>query len=87
MQIIDGRFLSGKNIPRPDWFFPVGPSCVFDMKPDNIPDYLSKDFTPLEIEVHKSKRAGSIPDPDKYEYFTAKEKEKFVIYKRNSGTK
>ncbi|WP_420266601.1 glycosyltransferase family 39 protein [Candidatus Magnetominusculus dajiuhuensis] len=87
MRIIDGRFISGRDMPPPDWFFPIGPSCVFDMKPDNIPDYLSKDFTPIEIEVHKSKRAGSIPDPDKYEYFTAKEKEKFVIYRRNSGTK
>ncbi|MBF0456601.1 MAG: glycosyltransferase family 39 protein [Nitrospirae bacterium] len=87
MQIIDGRYCSTKKMPKPDWFFPAGPSCVFDMKPDNIPDDLAKDFTPIEIEVHKSKRAGSIPEPDKYEYFTTDEKEKFVIYKRKAGTK
>lgn len=86
MQVIDGRFTAGKTV-RPDWFFPIGPSCVFDMKPDSIPDYLAADFTPLEIEVHRSKRAGSIPDPDKYEYFSTGDKERFVIYKRNTGAK
>lgn len=85
MRVIDARFLTGKDDVRPDWFFPIGPSCVFDWKPDDIPDYLAKDFTPLQIEVHKSKRTGSIPDPDKYEYFTADDKENFVIYKRTSG--
>ncbi|MBF0456600.1 MAG: glycosyltransferase family 39 protein [Nitrospirae bacterium] len=87
MKIIDGRYIDTKKMPVPDWFFPAGPSCVFDLKPDNIPNDLSKDFTPIEIEVHKSKRAGGIPDPDKYEYFTTDEKEKFVIYKRKQGSK
>ncbi|MBF0319404.1 MAG: glycosyltransferase family 39 protein [Nitrospirae bacterium] len=87
MQIIDGRFTSGRAMSQADWFFPIGPSCVFDMKPDMLPDDLSKDFMPIEIEVHKSKRAGSIADPDKYEYFSPGDKEKFVIYKRIPGTK
>lgn len=86
MQVIDGRFTAGKTV-RPDWFFPIGPSCVFDMKPDSIPGDLSNDFTTLEIEVHKTKRSGSIADPDKYEYFTAADKEKFVIYKRKPEAK
>ncbi|KWT85000.1 glycosyltransferase family 39 protein [Candidatus Magnetominusculus xianensis] len=86
MQVIDGRFTYGKTV-RPDWFFPIGPSCVFDMKPDSIPEDLSNDFTPVEIEVHKTKRSGSIGDPDKYEYFTATDKEKFVIYKRKPETR
>jgi hypothetical protein len=87
MQIIDGRFVSGKTIRKPDWIFPKCVSCVMDLEPMKLPEVSLKDYNPIEIEVHSSKTGGMIPDPDRYEYFTAGDKEKFVVYKRNPGTK
>ncbi|MCG6553023.1 MAG: glycosyltransferase family 39 protein [Candidatus Magnetominusculus sp. LBB02] len=80
MQVIFGRFDTGQSMPN--WIFPRCISCVTDKEPVKIPESVLKCYNPVEIEVHNSKIAGMIPEPDRYEFFSPKEKEILTVYKR-----
>ncbi|MBF0319405.1 MAG: glycosyltransferase family 39 protein [Nitrospirae bacterium] len=82
MQIIDGRLHSEKPIQKPDWIFLKCVSCMFDIEPMELPASILNGYNRIEIEVHNTKTGGMIPDPDRYEYFSAEDKETFAIYKR-----
>lgn len=51
------------------------------MDPLQLPEGIAAHYEPISIEVHDSRRGGSAPDPDSYEYFTTQKRTQFILYK------
>jgi hypothetical protein len=84
LKIIDGRMASGKvTEPLPDWILAESASGVLSLPPIDLPEGLKSYYQPIAVEVHNSRRGGSIPEPDSYEYFTNPQKVKLIVFKRD----
>ncbi|MBF0519040.1 MAG: hypothetical protein HQK92_04890 [Nitrospirae bacterium] len=89
MEIVDARFFppnisNVKTKYLHDWILPKSASGIVKTSIDNIPDAFNSFYEKLSIEVYDSKADGSVPEPDSYEYFTAKSKTNFIIYRKKT---
>ena len=65
---------------HPDWVFPSAPSALLDRH--ELRFRPGPSYEPLSVEVPRSRRGGSRPHPDVYEFFTAEERERFELYRK-----
>ncbi|MEO5357205.1 MAG: glycosyltransferase family 39 protein [Nitrospirae bacterium YQR-1] len=88
LKVINLHKLKGQLTSNPDWIFPQSVSGMNEYvtgKKCNIAEnseFLKQNYEPVIIEVHNSWLAGSVADPDMYEYFTTAEKIPLIAYKK-----
>jgi hypothetical protein len=58
---------------------------VLANKPIQLAAETKAKYETIVIKVPDSRRGGSIPDPDIYQYITARDSAEFVLYKRRDG--
>ncbi len=83
LRIIDGRFSDGKlPNPLPEWILSESATGVISMLPIELPKALIPRYETIKLLVPDSRRGGSVPDPDSYEYFTAQTRVGFTLYRK-----
>jgi 4-amino-4-deoxy-L-arabinose transferase-like glycosyltransferase len=84
--VIDGQLMIPPPGKLPDWILPSPASGLVARPPVALPDYLKSHYRLITIPVHDSVPGGSMPEPDYYEYKTAKTFVPFFIYQLNEPT-
>jgi len=79
MRVFDARLR--KPPADPDWIVPVSPSGVLE-RPLPLLPHIEELYEKVRLPVHASPRNGSRPDPDHYSYFTVREREELVLYRK-----
>jgi hypothetical protein len=85
LKVIDGRLIRDKTPLRipPDWVLTQSASGVMNSvaaPPGNVVRLL---YEEIVIPVHESVNFGVVPEPDRYQYHTGKERT-FVLYRKKS---
>jgi hypothetical protein len=80
-RVVDVRMAELPPGRLPDWILPESASSTVDVPPVALPDLFKPYYEKIVFNVHDSARIGCIPEPESYEYESAKTMSPFVIYK------
>ena len=83
LKIVDGRFY-GNHLPEPlpDWILAQSLSGVIELPPLSLDAELASLYERIDLHLRDSRRGGTIPEPDIYEYLTAPGLKPLTIYKK-----
>jgi hypothetical protein len=87
LTVIDGRLTVPPNGRLPEWILASSASGLTMRKPVALPDFLKPYYETITIPVRDSFWADSIPEPDNYQYQSARRRVPFTIYRLKTGTK
>jgi 4-amino-4-deoxy-L-arabinose transferase-like glycosyltransferase len=79
--IINGHIMEPPEGQLPDWILPNSASGVVAQEAVSLPDFLKPHYEMITIPVHDSVQAGSVPEPDIYQYRSVPARVPFTIYK------
>jgi hypothetical protein len=83
--VINGHIMGPPEGQLPAWILPDSASGVVAQETVALPDFLKPRYETITIPVHDSVQAGSVPEPDIYQYQSARTRVPFTIYKLKSG--
>lgn len=83
--VINGHIMGPPEGQLPDWILPNSASGVVAQEPVALPDFLRPHYEMITIPVHDSVQAGSVPEPDIYQYHSVPARTPFIIYKLKAG--
>jgi hypothetical protein len=84
--VINGHIMAPPEGQLPDWILPNSASGVVAQDAVALPDFLKPHYETLTIPVHDSVQAGSVPEPDIYQYLSVTTRVPYVIYKLKAPT-
>ena len=84
--IINGHIMGPPEGQLPDWILPNSASGVVAQEPVALPEFLRPHYEMITIPVHDSVQAGSVPEPDVYQYHSVPARVPFILYKLKAGT-
>ncbi|MGA2179978.1 MAG: glycosyltransferase family 39 protein [Verrucomicrobiota bacterium] len=79
--VIDGHIMGPPEGQLPDWILPNSASGVVAQESVALPEFLRPHYEMITIPVHDSVQAGSVPEPDIYQYRSVPARVPFTIYK------
>jgi len=79
--VINGHIMRPPAGQLPDWILPVSASGVVAQEAVVLPDFLKPHYEQLTISVLDSVKAGTVPEPDIYQYHRVLVRVPFVIYR------
>jgi len=79
MRVLDARFR--KLHEEPDWIIPASPSGLVQ-RTLPVPPYIDALYEKVTLQVPASPRNGSRPDPNHFAFFTTRQSEQLVLYKK-----
>ncbi len=86
LAVIDGVLMAPPKGRLPDWILPDSASGVVAQAAAALPDFLRSHYERVTIPVPDSVQAGSIPEPDIYQYQSVQTRVPFILYQLNTGT-
>ena len=84
--IINGHIMGPPEGQLPDWILPNSASGVVAQEPVALPEFLRPHYEMITIPVHDSVQAGSVPEPDIYQYHSVPARVPFILYKLKADT-
>jgi hypothetical protein len=85
LRILDGRFTDGRlPDPAPEWIFAQSASGVLEQESVVLPPAVAPHYERVVLSTPRSRRLGSLPEPDIREHRTAPWGESFVLYRKRS---
>ncbi len=84
LAVIDGVLMAPPKGRLPEWILPDSASGVVAQDSVALPEFLKPHYETITIPVHDSVQAGSVPEPDIYQYHSVQARVPFTIYKLKS---
>lgn len=81
VKLADARLTGPPSNRLPDWILPQSASGLLDQPPVPLQDLFKPYYETIILTVHNSPRSGNLPEPDYYQYQSAKAASSFVIYR------
>ena len=81
LKVVNAQFTGPSPNALPDWILPQSVSGVLAQPPVPLPDLFKPYYETVILSVHNSIRSADIPEPDYYQYQSAKVASPFVIYR------